>query len=84
MIPLSSSYMAPANKGRRYLHAWYVDGVSVSYTHLDVYKRQVFENPNSIECIRCGACKKACPHGAIESTFEQWIHAKKKSEKNTV
>ncbi|MFQ8600064.1 MAG: 4Fe-4S binding protein [Oscillospiraceae bacterium] len=25
----------------------------------------VFEKPNSPDCIRCGACKKACPHAAI-------------------
>ncbi|MEM1483255.1 4Fe-4S binding protein [Oscillospiraceae bacterium PP1C4] len=30
----------------------------------------VYEKPNSPECIRCGNCKNACPHGAICSTFE--------------
>ncbi|MEG2204552.1 MAG: 4Fe-4S binding protein, partial [Oscillospiraceae bacterium] len=27
----------------------------------------VWKIPNSIECIRCGDCKAACPHGAIRS-----------------
>lgn len=31
----------------------------------------VWEKPNSVECIRCGDCKSACPHGAICSTTEQ-------------
>ena len=26
---------------------------------------KVYENPNSADCIRCGDCKAACPHGAI-------------------
>lgn len=30
---------------------------------------EVTKNCNSIECIRCGDCKKACPQGAILSTF---------------
>jgi polyferredoxin len=25
---------------------------------------------NSIECIRCGTCKKKCPHHAITSSLE--------------
>ena len=25
----------------------------------------VHKTPNSPECIRCGRCKAACPHGAI-------------------
>ena len=25
----------------------------------------VYENPNSMDCIRCGDCKAGCPHGAI-------------------
>lgn len=25
----------------------------------------VWKNPNSVDCIRCGDCKAACPHGAI-------------------
>ena len=29
----------------------------------------VYDNPNSIECIRCGDCKRACPTGAITSTL---------------
>ena len=28
-----------------------------------------FETPNSIDCIRCGDCIKACPKGAIASTW---------------
>ena len=27
--------------------------------------------PNSLECIRCGKCKAACPHGAICSTLQR-------------
>ena len=30
----------------------------------------VFQQPNSLECIRCGKCIKACPHQAIKS---QWF-----------
>lgn len=26
----------------------------------------VYEKPNAMECIRCGKCIKACPHGAIK------------------
>lgn len=29
----------------------------------------VYRTPNSLECIRCGKCKAACPHGAIRSTL---------------
>ena len=28
----------------------------------------VWKNPDSLDCIRCGDCKSACPHGAISST----------------
>lgn len=31
----------------------------------------VYKTPNSPECIRCGDCKKHCPHGAICSTFQK-------------
>lgn len=27
----------------------------------------VWEKPNSVECIRCGDCKKSCPHRAIKN-----------------
>ncbi len=33
-------------------------------------KVKVVENINSPECIRCGECKKCCPHNAIESGFK--------------
>lgn len=29
----------------------------------------VYKNPNSIDCIRCGDCKSACPHNAINSSL---------------
>lgn len=29
----------------------------------------VYEKPNSMECIRCGECIKACPHQAIHKNF---------------
>lgn len=35
--------------------------------HMDI---PVWEKPNSPECIRCGDCKNACPHGAICSSFQ--------------
>ena len=32
---------------------------------------EVYKTPNSFECIRCKDCVKACPHGAISTTFER-------------
>ncbi len=29
----------------------------------------VYENPSSIECIRCGDCVRACPHAALQMGF---------------
>jgi len=29
----------------------------------------VWKNPDSMDCIRCGECKAACPHSAISTTF---------------
>ena len=29
----------------------------------------VYEKPNSVDCIRCGKCVKACPTGAIKAGF---------------
>ncbi len=29
----------------------------------------VWKNPDSMDCIRCGECKTACPHSAISTTF---------------
>lgn len=40
----------------------------------------VWEKPNSMECIRCGDCKSACPHGAICSTTEQFRKSKKEAQ----
>ncbi len=31
---------------------------------------KMYENPNSLECIRCGECKKVCPTKAIDSGFK--------------
>lgn len=30
---------------------------------------EITKSINSLECIRCGECKKVCPHGAITSEF---------------
>lgn len=30
----------------------------------------VYKNPNSLECIRCGECIKACPNDAIVKNQE--------------
>ena len=32
---------------------------------------KVWTSPNHAECVRCGVCKTACPHGAITSTFDE-------------
>ena len=34
---------------------------------------KTFENPNSMDCIRCGSCIASCPKGAISSTWGQKI-----------
>ncbi|WP_010292858.1 4Fe-4S binding protein [Clostridium senegalense] len=31
---------------------------------------EVYKNPNSLECIRCGECAKACSKGAITKGFD--------------
>ena len=31
----------------------------------------VYKTPNSPECIRCGVCRKSCPHGAICPTLSK-------------
>lgn len=31
---------------------------------------KVYENPNSLECIRCGECKEVCPTNAIKSVIK--------------
>ena len=36
-------------------------------------------NPNSLECIRCGACTAACRHGALTTSYAGF--GKKKEEK---
>ena len=35
----------------------------------DTMDVEVFRTPNHSECIRCGDCVAACPHGAITRTF---------------
>ena len=40
--------------------------VPVSYTHLDVYKRQAFNLPLAeVSCVSCGQCIVNCPTGAL-------------------
>ena len=31
----------------------------------------VYDQPNSVECIRCGDCRRACPTGAITTTLSK-------------
>ncbi|WP_027622964.1 4Fe-4S binding protein [Clostridium lundense] len=31
---------------------------------------EVYKNPNSFECIRCGECKSVCPNKAIKTVFK--------------
>ena len=38
----------------------------------------VFRTPNHSECIRCGDCAAACPHGAIRTTFSPKTAQRKK------
>ncbi|WP_270942318.1 4Fe-4S binding protein [Romboutsia lituseburensis] len=35
--------------------------------HMEI---KIYEEPKSIDCIRCGKCKKSCPHDAIKSGFK--------------
>ena len=35
--------------------------------HMEI---KIYEDPKSIDCIRCGKCKKSCPHDAIKSGFK--------------
>lgn len=44
----------------------------------------VFDNPNSMECIRCLDCKKACPNGAITSGFRPLLRGKPGVENETI
>lgn len=37
-------------------------GVCANVCNMDI---KTYENPNSLECIRCGECKKTCPQNAI-------------------
>lgn len=37
---------------------------------------KVWENPNSLECIRCGKCIAACPKKAVSSTFTKIDNSK--------
>ena len=39
-------------------------------------------NPNALECIRCGDCKKICPTGAITSGFRNKPSCKNKDVKH--
>ena len=36
--------------------------------------------PNSVECIRCGDCKAACPKGAISIGFGKKYKKSRKKE----
>ncbi|WIF96153.1 4Fe-4S binding protein [Caminicella sporogenes] len=41
-------------------------GICSQKCKLDI---EVYKNPNSLECIRCGECIDSCPHNAIKSQF---------------
>ena len=41
-------------------------GLCQKNCHLDI---PVWKNPDSMDCIRCGECKTACPHNAISIKF---------------
>ena len=72
------------------LDRYYTPFLPVSYTHLDVYKRQcgkcsrvcqmdvdVVRAPNHAECIRCGKCIGACPVDAISYRYGLDVSAEK-------
>lgn len=44
----------------------------------------VYQKPNSIECIRCGECKSACPTGAIYTTLQRRNNVKNAGKKRVV
>lgn len=43
---------------------------------------RTFQTPNSTECIRCGKCMQACPHGAISSSVRGTVLRAKKNGGN--
>lgn len=55
------------------LYRYEIDGEKCNQCGLCAKKCEmnikVYENPNSMECIRCGKCLNSCPKGAIHTTF---------------